>query len=114
MNAHKATLLNGVVLILMGVWGYFASGSFTAFIPGVFGLAFLLMAPGVKTENKVVAHVVVVLALVVLFALTRVFLGTLDRGDTLATIRVGLMILTTVIAFVYYVKSFIDARRARA
>lgn len=113
MNAYKATLLNGAVLVLMGAWGYFASGSVTAVIPAVFGILFLLMAGGVKAENKIVAHVVALLALVVLFALFRPFLGTIDRGDGLASLRVGLMMLTTIIALVAYIKSFIDARRAR-
>ena len=113
MDAHKATLLSGATLVLMGGWGYLASGSVTALIPAAFGIAFLLMAGGVKAENKIVAHVAVVLALVVLIALFRPLMGTIDRGDGLATLRVVLMMLTTLLALVAYVKSFIDARRAR-
>jgi hypothetical protein len=55
-----------------------------------------------------------VLVTVVILALFRPLLGTIERGNTAGTIRVGLMFLTSVIALVYYIKSFIDARRARA
>ena len=114
MNAHRATLLNGCMLIAMGLWSYLATQAYTAFIPLAFGVAFLLLAGGVKTENKLVAHLVVVLVIVLILALVRPLMGTIDRGNTLGTLRVGLMMLTSLIALVSYVKSFIDARRARA
>ena len=114
MDAYRATLLNGFTLILMSAWSFFATQSYTVFIPAAFGLAFLLMAGGVRAENKVIAHLVVVLVTVVILALIRPLLGTIERGNTAGTIRVGLMFLTSIIALVYYIKSFIDARRARA
>ena len=54
------------------------------------------------------------LAVLIIFALINPLLGTIERGNAVGTIRVGLMILTSVVALVFYVKSFIDARRARA
>ncbi len=114
MDAYRATLLNGCTLMLMSAWSFFATQSFTAFIPAAFGLAFLLMAGGVRAENKVIAHVAVVLVTVAILLLIPPLLRTIDGGNTAGTIRVGLMLLTSVIALVYYIKSFIDARRARA
>jgi hypothetical protein len=115
MNAYTATLLNGAVLIVMSLWGFFANQNTpTALIPGAFGIIFLLMAPGVKANNKIIGHVIVVLVVLIIIALFRPLSAALERGSLLATFRVGAMMLTCIIASVYYVKSFIDARKAKA
>lgn len=116
MTAHTASLLNALVLIAMSLWAYFAppASSFTALIPAAFGIALLACYPGVKVENKVIAHIAAVLTLIVLIALVMPLRGALAREDTAALIRVGLMLATTALAMVFFVKSFIDARRRRA
>lgn len=108
-----ATLINGFCLITMGGWGYFASSSITALIPIGFGVGFLAMAPGVKSYNKAIAHIVVFLALVTLGALVPPLLRVIGAGNGLGIFRLGMMLLTTIIALGFYIKSFIDARRSR-
>jgi len=109
-----ATIVNGIALIVLSLWGYFGGqGSLTALIPVGFGVAFLLLSPGVKTYNKAIAHVVAFLALVTLSALIPPFLRVIGSGNTLGIVRVGGMLLTTAAALGFYVKSFIDARRSR-
>ena len=71
------------------------------------------MNTGVKRENKLIAHLAVTLTLLVLISLFKPLSGAMGRGDTAATIRVGLMIATSILAMVFFVKSFIDARKAR-
>lgn len=114
MDAYKATLLNGLTLILMSVWAWFATQSASVAITAAFGLLFLLLAGGVKRENPVISHLVVVLVVVVILALIRPLLGTFERGNPAGSVRVGLMMLTSLLALGYYVKSFIDTRRARS
>lgn len=114
MNAYTAHLINSVALILMGGWGYFATSANTALIPVLFGVVLLSLSNGVKLENKAIAHVVVVITLLVLVSLViKPLRSALNDGDTLGTIRVGVMVLTCIIALVYFIKSFIDARKAR-
>ena len=114
MNAYTAHLINSTALILMGGWGYFATGSKTALIPVLFGVVLLSLSNGVKLENKAIAHVVVVITLLVLGSLiAKPLLSALRDGDTLGTVRVGIMVLTSLIALIYFIKSFIDARKAR-
>lgn len=113
MTAHLANLINAVVLIAMSLWAYLGSvePSLTALIPAGFGAALLACAPGVRSHNKAIAHVAVLLTLVVLVALYMPLSGALARGDDMALIRVGAMAATSVLAMVFFVKSFIDARR---
>lgn len=114
MNAYTAHLINSVALILMGGWGYFATSSKTALIPVLFGVVLLSLSNGVKLENKAIAHVAVVLTLLVFGSLVaKPLLSAINDGDTLGTVRVGIMVLTSLLALIFFVKSFIDARKAR-
>ena len=54
MKTHNISLINGFVLIIIGLFGYFASEArpITALIPVFFGAFIVLMNNGVKKENK--------------------------------------------------------------
>ena len=69
MNSSNANILNSVCLIIIGLWGYLEVTSPTALIPVGFGVALLLCVPGLKKENKVIAHIAVLLTLIILLAL---------------------------------------------
>ena len=116
MKAHTASLINAITLIAMSLWGYFSSEtpSMTALIPTIIGVLLLAINKGVKAENKMIAHVAVLLTLIILLGLLQAFTGAMGRSDNAAMTRVGIMIATTVMAMVYFVKSFIDARKNRA
>ncbi len=115
MKAHTASLINAVLLIVLPLWGYLSSEtpSKTALIPAGIGIILLVMNPGVKKENKVIAHIAVLLTLLILIALIKPLMGAVGRGDSLAILRLALMIISTALAMVFFVKSFIDARKRR-
>ena len=112
MSAHKASLINAILLVALGAWSYTESTSQTAIIPVVFGVLLLLCNPGLKKENKIVSHIAVVLTVLIVFGLIKPFMGAINAGNTLGIVRVGLMLLSSVFAIRYFVKSFIDARKA--
>jgi hypothetical protein len=115
MKAHVASLINSVILIGFGLWAYLGSEtpSKTALIPVVFGVVLLSLYKGIKKEDKIVAHVAVLLTLVILAGLAKPLTASIGRGDALAIGRVAVMIISTVVALVFFIKSFIDVRRAR-
>ncbi|MEM6760057.1 MAG: hypothetical protein AAF601_11330 [Pseudomonadota bacterium] len=115
MTAPLANMINALTLIACGVWGYWAGDfkSLTALIPVVFGVALLACQSGVKAENKVVAHIAVLLTLVILVALFMPLSSALGSGDAARILRSLLMVATGVLVLVFFIKSFIDARRAR-
>lgn len=116
MTPYGITIINSIILIAMSAWAYFTAvePSPTAFIPAAFGLIFLLTSPLFKKGNKAVVHIVVLLTFLLIFALVKPLTAAMGRADTLAIFRVGLMILTSVVATIIYIKSFIDARKNRA
>jgi|TARA_B100001093_G_scaffold140996_1_gene133457 L-lactate permease len=114
MNAYKANLINSITLITIGLWGYFESSSVTALIPVVFGFILIVCSKGVKSQNKLVAHIAVLLTLIILLALVGMRLPkSIDSGG-LGLIRVLAMIATSTLAMIFFVKSFIDARKNKS
>lgn len=113
MNSTNANIINSICLIVIGLWGYLEVSSPTALIPVGFGAALILCTPGVKKENKIIAHIAVLLTLVILLALFGMRLPkSIDQGG-LGLVRVLLMIGTSVLSMVYFIKSFIANRKAR-
>lgn len=114
MNASNANLLNAICLLSMGAWGFFDTNSYTALIPVGFGLVLLICQKGVTQENKVIAHVAVTLTLLILVAMVGMRLPkSIDKGGV-GLYRVLSMTITSAIAMVLFIKSFIDARKNKS
>ncbi len=115
MKPYTINAIAGAVLILMSGWSYLGSDSpsMTALIPGIFGVIFLALYGPFKKENKVVAHIIVLLTFLLLISLIKPLTGVLDRGDTVGLMRIIVMMVTCLIALIIYVQSFIQARKAR-
>ena len=113
MNSTKANLLNSIILIVVGGWGYFDGDgkSMTALIPVMFGVVLLLCNNGIKNQNKVIAHLAVLATFICLIGLFMPLNGAIERGNDLAVVRVSAMIASSVIAIIFFIKSFIEARR---
>ncbi|OFY17130.1 MAG: hypothetical protein A2X11_01705 [Bacteroidetes bacterium GWE2_42_24] len=115
MHKHTSNLINAIVLVVLGLWGYLASEtpSMTALIPVAAGLILAALHKGVSSENKLQAHIAVVLTLLVFIGLIKPLLGGIDRGQAGSIVRVAVMMLTSMVSMICFVKSFIDARRSR-
>ena len=111
MNAYKANLINSISLIVLGIWGYIEVSSATALIPTAFGAVLLACSGGIKKQNKIIAHVAVLLTLLILFALLGMRLPKSLESGGLGLFRVLAMCGTSLIAIIYFVKSFIAARK---
>ena len=111
MTTTKANLLNSITLIVIGLWGYFDVDSPTALIPVFFGVLLFLCNSGVKNENKIIAHIAVLLTILLLIALVGMRLPkSIDSGG-IGLYRVLAMILTSTLAMVAFIRSFINARK---
>ncbi len=117
MKASTANLLNAVILIGAGLYGYFmipaehGHQSPTALIPAIFGVIFLLMHKGVVTANKVIAHVVVVLTLLLMVMCIWRFAKVEDWNAKKYIFLI--CIISNAVALVAFIGSFIAARKNR-
>ena len=111
MKPEQANLLNSLTLISLGLWGYFDVNSPTALIPVIFGVVLFLCNNGLKNDNKVIAHIAVLLTVLLLIALVGMRLPkSLDTGG-IGLYRVVGMILTSTLAMLAFVKNFIANRK---
>ena len=122
MNARNENILNGLVLILMPLWAYLTfegtaekpEQSVTALIPLILGVVLIACSSGIKKENKIIAHVAVLVTLIALLGLFMPLKSAIADGRSLSIFRVILMIITGIIAMISFIKSFIDARKNKA
>ncbi len=114
-SIQKFNLINSIALISMSAWGYVDTNSFTALIPAFFGIILLILGTMLTNEKlvKLSAHLVVLFTLLILLALViQVLPGVFERGGV-GLIRVILMISTSSIAMIIFIKSFIENRKSR-
>lgn len=113
MKTHVISLTNAVILIGLSLWAYLTSPdpSITALIPTIVGVAILILNPGLRKENKIASHIVVILTFLIILGLIRPLIGALDKGDDLVVLRVVIMQLSSVIALAFFIRSFLVARR---
>tara|TARA_B100001057_G_scaffold337318_1_gene338127 strand:+ start:1342 stop:1761 length:420 start_codon:yes stop_codon:yes gene_type:complete len=114
-SIQKFNLINSISLISMSVWGYMDTNSFTALIPASFGVILFILGTMLTNEKlvKLSAHLLVLFTLLILLALIiQVLPGVIDRGGV-GLIRVILMISTSSLAMIIFIKSFIDNRKTR-
>ena len=111
MNTSTINIINSISLIAMGIWGYIDVSSVTALIPTFCGAALILWTNGLKKENKMISHIAVLLTLLILGALLGMRLPkSIDQGG-IGLIRVIIMIGTSAVAMLFFINSFIRARR---
>ena len=116
----SVTRVVGFLLILLGVVGYIATGgaSITALIPAFFGAVFLVLALVARSPEarKHAMHAAVALGLVGLIGTVPRILPAVNSGDiTRPAVMAQIAMATILVVYVLLgVKSFIDARRARA
>ncbi len=118
MKPVTVNLINGLVLIAAGLYGYFGvaaadgTASPTALIPAGFGALFIIMGLFWAKAPKVVSHIIVVLTLFLLGMCVGRFIKV-DTWDAKKYIFLA-CILSNGIALAIFIKSFIDARRKPA
>ena len=117
MKAATANILNAIVLIAAGLYGYFGiaasdgTHSLTALIPAAFGILFLAMQKGVANHNKIISHVVVVLTLLLLVMCIMRFVKVQDWVDKKYVFLA--CVISNAVALIAFIGSFIEARKNR-
>ncbi len=116
---HLINFITAFVLVCAGLFSYFSNPLRppTALIGVGLGLILLAMTPGLKSNNKIIAHVVVVLTLVFAIMTASMALKSRTEPDLEKRNRrlmvFGVMSLTCFAATGFYVAGFIDKRKQR-
>lgn len=118
MTLIKEGTITSIILILLGLLGYFGGGaaSVTALIPAIFGLLILVSVVIAKKNLKAGMHMAALFALLGFLApLGRLIPQTIKNGfePSLPVISQILMVLVCGFFLVLCIKSFIDVRKER-
>ena len=119
MKTYHAHLINSIALILMPLWAYICfdatpekeSLSLTAMIPLILGVILLFCYNGVKNQNKMIAHIAVLVTLITILGLFMPLKAAIADGRVTSIFRVCVMLATGLLAMIFFIKSFIAARR---
>jgi general stress protein CsbA len=108
MKNYKVMIFNGLVLILLGVYGYITADkkSMTAFIGPVVGAILILLSFPVKKENSVFTHIAVILTLISVIAF---FIVGFMRSNTLVLLGA----VVSLICLFFYVADFLARKKQR-
>ncbi|MBI5727634.1 MAG: hypothetical protein HY965_07260 [Ignavibacteriales bacterium] len=101
---HIIMMINAVILIALGVYGYFTSGSPTALIAPAIGLVLFGLSFPTKKDNHIAAHIAVGLTLIA--AVTFIIIG-IRRANPMV-IAMGVI---TFLCFDIYILNFILRKR---
>ena len=101
---HIIMMINAVILIALGVYGYFTSGSPTALIAPAIGLVLFGLSFPTKKDNHVAAHIAVGLTLIA--AVTFIIIGIRRANPMVIT-----MGIITFLCFDLYILNFILRKR---
>jgi hypothetical protein len=113
MKSSTFNLINAISWVLFGAISYFYTSvtSLTAFIPVVAGIILILLNPGVRTGKKIPGHIAVILTLIILAGLVKPLLGAMDRGDSMVSVMIVIMMITGILSMTAFVKEFISVRK---
>lgn len=112
MKLNTLSLINGIVLILMGLWShiYPETPSPTALIPVVLGAAILVLNKGVRRKDIGVSNAVMIITFLVLAGLVFPLSSAISRSDIPAVLRVSVMMLSSLIPLIFFIKRFAKYR----
>ena len=122
MKTEQYNLLNSLTLIIIGLWGYFDVSDYdlsvinsfkewTALIPVFCGVVLLLCHKGIKNNSKLITHIAVVVTLLIFIALVGKRLPISIEQGGIGLFRVIVMSLTSLMALIIFIRSFISNRK---
>ncbi len=110
-HPKKATLITSITLIIISILSYTIKSSPTALIPMAFSILMLICYYFYDKNNKVFAHIILALLLLVFIALFMPLNKRIDAGDMWGIFRVGIMQLFSLYTIICFIFSFIQARK---
>lgn len=119
MKPLRAIIINAVVLILLGLWGYLRSpyDRSVELVPVVFGFLFLAAAIPIRLENRIVEFMLRVLLTLLLVTLILSLITAIESSHIANMARLTLMTLATLYTWGIYMfalrKRLIERKKNR-
>jgi len=108
MTTTKTCLLNGIILLALGFWGYAANqfAMHTGIVPIGFGAYLCLISTRHHLENKSIFYFNMGLTLSFVFAMIQPLMRNIEQADPAGICRVSLEMAACAMAVIVYIRSF--------
>lgn len=105
MKTHQVNLLNGIILIIVGLWAYaLTTDESTALIPVAFGSLFVITVPPFRSGNLLTANILTLLSGLLIIALLLSLWRNLQGNGGIPLFHLIVMLISTSTAFVYLLR----------
>ena len=114
MKPSVVNFINGLILIIVGLYGYFGvtsstgTASVTALIPAAFGLLLVILSSFWNKAPKVISHIAIVLTLLLFIMVVNRFVKIDVWNETKYIFLI--CIISNAFALFVFIRSFINAR----
>jgi hypothetical protein len=107
MNPRQAALINSIVLLIVGFWGYAANNfaTHTAIVPLGAGLFMLVLSWFLNKENKTLLLFMMLFTLTLFIAFMVPFRRNAEQSDYMGMLRLGIEMIACAMAFIVYLRS---------
>lgn len=106
MKTHHVNLLNGIVLIVIGLWAYATTTdeTATALIPVAFGSLFVITVPPFRSGNPLTANILTLLSGLLIIALLLSLWRSIREDAGIPVFHLTVMLLSSSVAFFYLLR----------
>ncbi|PHN03395.1 hypothetical protein [Flavilitoribacter nigricans] len=106
MKTHHVNLLNGIILIVIGLWAYASTTAetSTALIPVAFGGLFVITVPPFRSGNPLTANILTLLSGLLIIALLLSLWSTIRDRSGIPVFHLIVMLISSSVAFVFLIR----------
>jgi len=106
LKTYQVNLLNGIILIVIGIWAYLTTTTetATALIPVAFGSLFVVTLPPFRSGNPLTANILTLLSGLLTIALCLNLWSSLQNDRGIPALPLIIMLISSTIAFVFLIR----------
>lgn len=110
MKTYQVNLLNGLILIIIGMWAYLTTSTdtATALIPVAFGSLFVITVPPFRSGNPLTANILTLLCALLIIALSMSLWRTIQEKQGFPILSLVIMLLSSCVALVFLIRHRTD------
>ena len=106
MKTYQVNLLNGIILIVIGLWAYQTTNTegATALVPVAFGGLFVITTPPFRAGNPLTVNILTLLSGLLIIALSMALWRTLQEKQGMPLFPLIIMLLSSSLAFIFLLR----------
>ncbi len=112
MKSQTAALINSIVLILIGIWGFIANdyAIHTLIVPLSAGIILLIFSRFLQIDKPNVLLLVSFLTFILMLAFIVPFQRNAEQSDVMGMLRIGIEMMASAMALIVYLRNFVQLK----